>query len=814
MRDCLMAITIRKKASTKTKVKPSWKRKLKVVFAWASILGMVGFMGASVVAYQKLEKAKLLVPDLPGMIEQLNTRPSKIYSADGELLYSIQTEYRKAVSYGDIPEMVRNAMLAAEDKRFYEHSGVDAIALARIAVVALKDREASQGGSTLTMQIAKRLFTSDKQTLDRKLDDMALAVEIEKQFTKDQILALYMNQVFFGERAYGISAAADVYFGKTLEELTIAEAAMLMRCVRRPSDENPVRDLEVAIKNRNVVLAIMREEGMITSAEYQAAKSEPVKLADQRPRAVTGSKVHPYFVDYVLNELAKKKIDISAGGYEIKTTLKTKYQRIAEKGVDKWIDRLKGYRVNQMAMLVTDDNGRIVAMVGGPDYDKSEFNMIWMGPGRQLGSSMKPFVYLTGLDRGIYSEGSTISTKPIRKSGTREYVKGGANRGNISIASALAASNNTAAARAIEEVGEQNTLNLCRRSLGFRRSNLMAVQSLSLGSGEVYMTEVAEAYSVLQSHGDRYPTYAIERVIYPDGREESLAPKKARAVVDSASAEYIDLSLRQVVTGGTGRAASGVRNARGKTGTTSDHKDAWFCGYTDKLVGLVWVANEQIIDGRPSAQPMRGLFGGEGPARVWNDIMGDIQKEVGEKSRSFGRMPNVSTSAPDDEENDPDNTTPDEPIEVPEQPEDQVTPVVDPNDTGDGGSTPPATNTTGTTGGGTSTGGGNQGGGDDVVYVSVCADSGQRANAYCPETVRRPFFKGSEPKGGCPLHGATAEVPVGPIVITVDWLRDVRYTYSERKQSHVSQPHRSASVVDLLRHFDFAALVASDRSRG
>lgn len=761
-----MAKNAQQKPAPRTKKTGKWRR-FRIVGMIFGIVFMILFMVASVVAYEKLQKAEKLVPQLGSVIEELNNTPSVIKSADGVTLYSLQAEYRRSVTRSEIPQVVVNAILAAEDKRFYQHEGIDFQSIARIVLVAAKeggDTHESGGGSTLSMQLAKRVFTGGKRTIDRKLDNMALAYAMERDRTKDEILTLYLNQVYFGERAYGICAAADVYFGKTLDQLTLSEAATLARCVRRPSDENPIRNLEVATKNRNLVLNTMLEEGWISRNEFQEAKAEPIKVAKRRPITVSGQKIHPYFVDYVINELAKKDIDISRGGYTVETTLNTKYQEIAEKGESKWLDRLKGYRVNQMAILVTDNNGRIISMVGGPDYDKSEFNMQWMGPGRQLGSAMKPFVYLTGLNRGIYSEGSSISSAPILKTGTRTYVKGGANKGYQSITSALAWSNNTVAARAIGEVGPQNVLDMCRKNLGFRRSNLMAVQSLALGSGEVYMTEVAEAYSVLQSHGERYPTYAIERVIEPDGSVIPLTPRRAASVVSSSAAEYIDLALRQVVMGGTGHFAQGVRNARGKTGTTSDHKDAWFCGYTDKLIGIVWCANEEMVDGRPKAVPMRGLFGGEGPARVWNDVMGDIQDAMGEKSRTFSRLEHVEPSEPGDEVIEPDKPAEDDTVTIPEQPTEEVTPVVkDPNATPV--VTPPTNGGDGTAD--PAQGGGNRpgnnrpptgnGDGREVVYVTVCADSLQRATAYCSETVRRPFFKGTEPRGSCPLHGPTTE---------------------------------------------------------
>ncbi len=719
------------------------KRRLKTFFYLFLIAMMTLFIVGSIVAFPRLQKAKMLVANIDEVMEELSNQPSIIESADGEVLYTIQTEYRKAVDRADLPNAVVDAMVAAEDKRFWTHPGVDVKSLFRILFKAARDRSTreSGGGSTLTMQIAKRVYTGDAFSIERKLDNMALAIEIERTLTKDQILALYLNQVYFGEQAYGIAAAADVYFGKKLDELTVAEAALLARCVRRPSDENPFKNLDKSIENRNIVLAIMEEEGYISHEEYKRGIEEPVKLRKDRSRNVTHEKVHPYFVDYVLHDLDQKGIDISAGGYRVVTTLNSQYQTIAEKGVAKWVKEFKNYRVNQMAALITDNNGRILCMVGGPDYKKSEFNPIWMGQGRQPGSSFKPFVFATGLARGVFDESSRISTKPMKKPFSNEYFQGGANRGNVSIPVALATSNNTATVRAMDEVGPKNVVRYCKQNFGFKRSNLPAVISVALGSGEVYMTELAEAYNVFQNHGDRYPVYAIQRITHPDGSVENLTPRKVTAAVDTSVADYIDASLRRTVVAGTGSQARGVANARGKTGTTSDHKDAWFCGYTDRLVGIVWTANEQIVNGRPTAAPMRGLFGGQGPARVWNDIVGDIQKKVGEKPREFARIGKV-TAEPQEEEPVEEVPVEEPPVEIPEEPEIPVDPSVvtpiEPPTSEPGGNKPPANS-------------GNTGG-RDIVYVVVCADTSQRATPYCPETVRRPFFKGSEPKGMCPVH--------------------------------------------------------------
>ncbi len=744
-------------------------KKLRIFLGVCWILFAVGVIAASAVAYPRLQKAAATVPKIEGIMQVLNSTPSVIESADGVRLYSVQTEYRRAIHRRDMPNNVVYAVLAAEDKRFLDHNGIDFMSIGRIVFLMAKEgADNAQGASTITMQVAKRVFTGDARTLERKLDNMALAVEMERSLTKDKILEIYVNESYFGEGAYGIAAAADVYFGKSLDQLSIGEAATLARCVRRPSTENPRKNPKKAKFNRDLVLRTMFEEGFISEKEYKAALAEEMKVRAHRPDVLTGEKIHPYFVDYVLSELKKKGIDISKGGYRVVTTLDTRAQKIAEKGVKKWVREFRGYGVNQMAFLCTDNQGGIIAMVGGPDYEKSQFNMIWNGPGRQPGSSFKPFVYAAGLELGTFSSGSSISTKAMKKPGTNEYFKGGANRGYISIQSALASSNNTAAVRAMDDVGPYNVVRYCRSKLGFHESNMPEVISLALGSGEVKMTEMAAGYSAFQNHGDRFTPRAISLIVAPDGEETEFKPQFAKGVISAETADYIDGCLRTVVTSGTGRAASGVTNARGKTGTTSNHKDVWFVGYTDKFIGIIWAANERIVNGRPVAATLRGLYGGHGAAPAWRDLVGQIQDEIGEKSRRFGNLPYVNNEPRGDDDLEP----PEDPDPVvPEEPKEEIDPnVVRPPDA-PGDETVPRPVTGGTTGGTppdegktpppnndpprrdpprTGGGGAEQ---RNVVYVSVCADSGQKANGYCPEVAKRPFFKGTEPKGSCPLHG-------------------------------------------------------------
>lgn len=760
----------RRTTNARAKKRSPWWRRIKIAFAVFLILGEAAFILASYEGYKRLESASLVVPNMPDIMAEISSSPSQIVAADGSVLFTIQTEYRKPVHRSDIPQNVVNATLAAEDKRFYSHIGVDPIAIGRILYRRAKDDANSGGGSTLTMQLSKRVYTSTEQSLERKLKDMALAVQIERMLTKDQILELYVNQIFYGQGAYGIQAAADVYFGKKLDELTIAEAALLARCVRRPSDENPYVDMDQAVKNRNVVLKIMHDEGMISEGEYQEAKNEEVKLRKEKPQVITARKTAPYFVDYVLAELKKEGIDISRGGYRIETTLDMRYQEITDEGV-RWGLRNSPKSVNQMAFLLTDTKGRILGMTPGPNYEKSQFNMMWMGPGRQPGSSFKPLVYAAGIELGVFGSHSTISTEPyfiIDDSGRKRPIKGGANRGNVSIASALAASMNTPAVRAQSMVGTKNFIRFAQTNFGFETSNLPFAETLVLGAGEAHMLEMASAYNTFLNEGLRYPTYAIEKIVEPDGTVRYLTPTPQSRALSPGTARAMDAFLRGVVVGGTGKAARGTINARGKTGTTSNNKDAWFCGYTDTLLGIVWLGNEVIKNGRPTSEVMYGVEGGSRAAPVWNYIMSRAQKIKGEKSRSFSGIPDVGNVQDNEEENNEDLPEPiEEPLEeqpptvIDETGETTAPPIQDPTGSTTGGTAGATTgDTTGRTsttttsgGGGTGTSGGGGGTTGATIYVTVCADSGQKSTVYCPETVRRPFSKGKEPKGICPIHG-------------------------------------------------------------
>lgn len=696
-------------------------------------------------------------------------QPTVVMSADGKQLFQISAEYRKPVRIEDVPQRIIDATLAAEDKRFYQHEGIDYPAMVRQLLTNYREGRIAGGGSTLTMQLAKRVYTSPKKTIARKIEDMALASKMEEKLTKNQILELYLNQVYYGSGAFGIKAAADVYFGKPLDHLTHAEAALLARLVRRPSQDNPFVDMAKSKENRDIVLGVMREEGWITPEEYRHAVREKIVLRKTpRRTVVSGFKLAPYFVDYVLEQISRElpDVDVSSGGYRIETTINLKMQELAEKEVAQLVRQNRGRRVTTAAFLLCDRDGRILAMVGGVDYKRNQFNATAQGR-RQPGSAFKPFVYAAAFELGELEPTSSISNERfVLRDSTGRVIwspknSSGRYGGRVSVRSALTMSLNIPAVRVMDKVGPHTAVSFCRRVFGFT-SPLEPYLSMVLGSEEVSMLEMAQGYSVFMLGGERFRPFGIRSITGPDGsilvRNE---PEFRKGVLSANTAQIMDGLLRGVVTSGTARRAGSVVNARGKTGTTSDNKDAWFIGYTDELIGVGWIANElPNTHGSGSKWVYHDMgssvFGGTVTVQMWRDIVGEAQRMRGEKGRRIretaGRSSTPQEDLPKpDEEPVPTDIPNDEPWVMPplEPSPDQQPPAAappgekPPTETPPGGTPeapprperrpdPPV---------------------EDSISVETCADSGMRANSYCPERIRRSFPRGSEPRKRCPLHG-------------------------------------------------------------
>jgi penicillin-binding protein 1A len=628
-------------------------RRLKIGLALLFVCGVAVIGAAAAVWTRELNKAAALIPQLPALMERINTVPTRIVSADGQTLFTLAAEHRKPVAIDEVPQHVIDATLAAEDRRFFDHSGIDGRAIVRQIFTNVREGRVAGGASTLTMQLAKRLYSASERTLDRKIQDMALAVMMERELTKDQILELYLNQVFFGSGAYGIGAAAQVYFGKDLDELTIAEAALLARCVRRPSQENPFANLERATANRNVVLGVMLEEGMITPEQHAQARAEPVRLARRAVPGSSAAKRAPYFVDYVLDQVRDlvPGADLSAGGYTIETTLDMRMQRVAERELAEVVRRYRGRRVTTGAFLLMDREGQVKAMAGGVDYRRNQFNALTQGR-RQPGSAFKTFVYAAALEMGRITPWDSVSnarfvrTDPV--TGRTWAPQNASDRygGDVSVRTALAMSLNMPAIRVMEKLGPRSFVTFAGPVFGFE-SEMDAYLPLALGASALRPVEMAEGYSVFMLGGDRARPYGVRRVLAPDGAVLFEArPKIARRVLSRSASDAVDGFLRAVVTSGTGRRAASVVNARGKTGTTSDNRDAWFVGYTDRLLGVGWVANEVRRGGSWRYEPMAGVFGGTVTIQMWTSIMRESQRMIGERQREIAPPPEPRRAPP------------------------------------------------------------------------------------------------------------------------------------------------------------------------
>ncbi|MBX3118977.1 MAG: transglycosylase domain-containing protein [Fimbriimonadaceae bacterium] len=765
---------VRSGGKTKKRI-PRWWKILRATLIWLFIFSCLGFSYFGYRMNSALSWADPIVQDLDSKKALIaNSSPSTIVSADGKVLYRLQEEFRRYVEFDQIPKVLENATLAAEDKTFYEHQGVNWFAAARAAVQNTASGGKSPGASTITMQLAKRLYTSTEKTFDRKIKDMALAMKIEKRKTKEEILTLYLNQVYYGAGAYGVSAAADVYFDKKLDKLTIAEAAMLAGLVQRPSKVNPFDDLEASIKRRNYVLREMRESNWITEEEYQEALEDKPKLAKRSFGSGERIISAPYYVRYILDQLDRLapeiKDEISKGGFKIYTTLNSEIQKVAEDEVREIVKKYRKQKVTTGAFVLTDYEGKIIAMVGGVDYEHNQYNMISQGR-RQPGSAFKPFVYAAAFSTGILGPRDYIPNTPLviddPRRGKILWPKGGSKYGDtVSVTTALAASLNPAAAHVCQMVSPRVAASYGKDVFGIR-SELDPVLPLVLGSSAVSPLEMARGYSVFMLQGDRFEPYGITRIEGPSGGIiRDFKPTIRKNQLDPTVAGWMDDLLRKVVTGGTATIARSVPNARGKTGTTSENRDAWFCGYTNNYLGIGWVANERRSGDRWVYDPMTGVFGGKVTVQIWVGVMKKVVDKFGDgearpRSNSLPPVSDVIEPVPVDPPVDDvaGATNGNDPAPADAPPTTTSAPATGPGTTappaaGDG-ATPPATSSQGTIKR------------DPVkpigdpkveatVEQEICVDSGQQATIYCPETVTRKFKKSQAPKGKCPLHGPNA----------------------------------------------------------
>ena len=769
-----------------------WVRRFKrtaVFVGYAFLISVAGGLAVYIPIYQEASD------DASNIEKRLiveNSFPSRILASDGQLLYSVAAIRRQVIDLTKpkYPSYVRYALVAAEDRRFFDHKGVDPMGLMRAAY----RHGAGGGGSTISMQLAKNLVNGDDRSLKRKLKDIATAQQIESLKSKDEILNLYANSSYFGEHAFGIERAAEIYFGKSADKLTVGEAAMLARCVRLPGRVNPVKTPKKMLPLRDYVLNVMREEGWITEGQYEEGVQEVPKIVHRRAQGeVYLRKSAGYFVRHVLSQVERDLgIDLANGGYTIHTTLDLALQRKAVKAVDDTLAEFRGQNVNDGAIAVMDASGRVLAEVGGPDYDRRQYNVITQGQGRQPGSAFKAIVYATAMKNGLLHRGDMLSNAPIHKRlGRNRYwnPQNASRRENApaySLETAFALSVNRPAIHTIEKVGPKNVVAAAHDVFGIK-SPLDPVESLALGSSSVKPLEMLEAYSVFMLGGSRVEPQTITRVTGPTGVDVRVySPVVHANVLDAKVARDMDEILKGPVDFGTATYAQAVPNARGKTGTTNDHKDAWFCGYSDGLVGVGWTGNTSKT-GKP-LQMGSGVFGGTVTVKIWTEVMQAAHALNLAKGFHQSPVTTVSASAAPDEEtvkpvraDDGDAARPDpgNPVEKPDGPV-TVDPGSDPNGpqgkTGGDGNDPdkgdPAKTDPDKTDPAKSDPPADVPDAPPVAdppkrtkraapakeeateEVVICVDTGLRANDYCTETVTRRFPKGRAPRKFCTLHHA------------------------------------------------------------
>ncbi len=533
------------------------------------------------------------LPRVEALEEYTPLQASKVYSSSGEVIGEFYIERRTFIPYYRIPEHVKKAFIAIEDERFYKHHGIDIIAIARAIYRDIRAGRIVQGGSTITQQLAKQLFLKPEKSLSRKIKEAAMAIQIEKRYTKEEILGLYLNQVFFGNHAYGIEAAAHTYFGKSTDELTIAEAALLAAIPRAPAYYDPIKRPEKALRRRNIVLRKMLQSGYITKEQYEEALKEPLptQLHRRKYRA-------PYFMEFIRSTLSERYNDaLFTRGLKIYSTIDTEMQNVAEEAVRRGIEALNK-RVEpgvQAALLAVDlEEGKIRAMVGGTDFWKTQFNRVTQAM-RQPGSAFKPIVYLAALRKGFLTDDTIYDREVGYPTPEKDDVWTPRNyelkyNGPVTIKDALAHSLNAATVCLADNIGMDSIIKTAKE-LGIK-SRIHPYLSSAIGASELTLYELVYAYAALAT-GYRISPLYIEEIKNPDGIILEENYPRIQRVIDEAVVDEMRYLLRSVVLEGTGRMARVIkRRVYGKTGTTNDYTDAWFVGFDDKLAVGVWVGRD------------------------------------------------------------------------------------------------------------------------------------------------------------------------------------------------------------------------------
>ncbi len=576
------------------------------VVRWVAVFGIWGLVAVGIMlawfAYD--------LPDV-SQINNFNRRPSLTFvAADGQPVATYGDIYAGPVDLNQMSPWLPKAVLATEDRRFYSHFGVDVFGLARALYADLRARRIVQGGSTITQQLAKNVFLSPERSFRRKVQEVMLAFWLERKFTKDQILTIYLNRVYLGAGTYGVEAASQRYFGKSAKQLSAHEAAVIAGLLKAPSRFSPAANFARAQARAHDVLSNLVEAGYMTPAEEAVAEREPLRIVTASGRGAR------YFTDW-LADAVPGYVGFIERDLTIVTTLDARLQRVAEDDVNNILSR-DGTKLHagQAAFIAMSPDGAVRAMVGGRDYSSSQFNRA-TDARRQPGSAFKPFVFLAAVEAGLQPD-DRFSDGPITIGSWSPHNFDSVQHGMITAREALARSVNTATVRVAQRAGIDRVIAVAGR-LGIG-SPLRRDLTTALGASEVSLYELTAAFAPFANGGMGVLPYAITEIHDSAGnvlyRREGSGP--GRVIQRSALVAMTDM-LRAVVQEGTGRAAALDRPVAGKTGTSEDFRDAWFVGFTADYVTGVWVGND-------NEDPMQRVTGGSLPARIWHDFMVEAER--------------------------------------------------------------------------------------------------------------------------------------------------------------------------------------------
>jgi penicillin-binding protein 1A len=595
--------------------------------ATLALLGLLGFL-----AY-----AMFTVPLGGGLVVEA-TPSALVLEADNGQVFATRGVFKgEKLNAGDVPPHLAQAIIAIEDRRFHEHGGIDVRGMVRAAFRNLQAGGTREGGSTITQQLARLMFLSQERTLKRKAQEAMLAIWLEHQLSKEEILVRYLNTAYFGAGAYGVDAAAKRYFGKTAKELSLGEAAMLAGLVRAPSQLAPTRRFDAARERAELVLAAMVETGAISAQDGEAARKQPVTL-QLPPETPPGSN---YFVDMVAGDV-KRLLGNLPSDLTLRTTLDLDLQDIAESVVAKRLESEGAKKkVSQAALVALTPDGAVLALVGGRDYTDSQFNRVTQAK-RQPGSLFKLFVYMAAFQQGATPQ-TVLVDRPTQIGDWEPQNYGGRFRGPVTLRAAFANSINTIAVQLAEDVGIGRVIEVAKR-LGVQ-SELPALPSVALGSGEVTLLEMTRAFAAVAANAQVEP-YGVQAI---RGREQALYTRSAgvpplSADLAASRAAMVDV-MTAVVREGTGKNARLPQQpSAGKTGTTQENRDAWFIGFTPDLVVGVWVGNDDNT-------PTNNVTGGDMPAMIWRDFVtragGVLAKKRGNQAVAQGAaQPKPTNAAP------------------------------------------------------------------------------------------------------------------------------------------------------------------------